>query len=157
MSINAGVLFDRKLCYWVWLTYPTCPLQILLFIAETCTRWLLIVRNVFWTTQPHRQTWCFWVIFASRFCKKFRMLLRTQKILLWDKGTWSLPPLSATYTQKHHITMFFHMKGELRLFTVVNHSTSYSLANIFPQTVFLFCNIAHISSHSLFSSLLNKQ
>lgn len=158
MSLSAVILIARKLCYWVWLTYPTHSDQILLYIAETYIRWLLVVRNIFWTAESNLQIWQFLSNFCQQFLWETQSSAENSKISsLGQRHAVPSSTLTNTHTKMSYYQCFFHMKGELRLFTVVNHSTSYSLANMFSPTVFLFCNIAHISSHSLFSLLLNKQ
>lgn len=158
MSLNVVVLFARKLWYWVWLTYPTHSDQILLYVAETYITWLPMVRKVFWTAELHMQTWWFLSNFWQELLWETQSAAKNSKISsLGQRHVAPSPTLSNIHPKTSYYQCFLPMKGELRLFTVVNHSTSYSLANIFSPTVFLFCNIAHISSHSLFSSLLNKQ
>lgn len=98
MCLNAVILIARKLCYWVWLTYPTHSDQILLYIAETYIRWLLVVRNVFWTAESNLQIWQF----LSNFCQEF--LSETQSSAKNSKNFFSGTKVCGPFPHSHQHT-----------------------------------------------------
>lgn len=104
MSLNAVIFLARNLCYWVWLTYATHSDQILLCVAEANIRWLLMVRNVFWTAGIHVQTWWFLSNFLPGAPARNSECSWEPKNFFSGAKACGPFPHSQQHTQRHHIT-----------------------------------------------------